>query len=97
MSYTVFATIPVKPEHMEAAAGAVAAIVPATRGEDGCIAFKPRRAADGSSTIIIFEEWADRDAFDFHHAQDYTKDVFAKYEDWLSDQPALVEAKPLEG
>ena len=97
MSYTVFATIPVKPEHMEAAAQAVAAIVPATRGEAGCISFEPRRAADGSSTIMIFEEWADRDAFDFHHAQDYTKDVFAKYENWLQSEPQLVEVKSLEG
>ena len=96
MSYTVFATIPVKPEHMDAACEAVAAIVPATRGEDGCVCFEPRRAADGSSTIMIFEQWADRAAFDFHHAQDYTKDVFAKYENWLASAPVLVEAKPLE-
>ena len=97
MSYTVFATIPVKPEHMEAACNAVASIVPATRGEDGCIAFEPRRVADRSDTIMIFEEWADRDAFDFHHAQDYTKDVFAKYDGWLRASPELVEVKPLEG
>jgi quinol monooxygenase YgiN len=97
MSYTVFATIQVKSEHMEAACQAVAAIVPMTRGEDGCIAFEPRRAADGSSTIMIFEEWADRDAFDFHHAQEYTKDVFARYENWLASAPELVEVKSLEG
>ena len=97
MSYTVFATIPVKPEHMEAACNAVAAIVPATRDEVGCKSFEPRRAADGSSTIMIFEEWADRAAFDFHHAQDYTKDVFAKYEGWLQSEPQLVEVKTLEG
>ncbi len=96
MSYTVFATIPVKPEHMEAACDAVAAIVPATQGEAGCITFEPHRAADGSSTIMIFEEWADRDAFDFHHAQDYTQDVFTKYESWLASDPVLVEVKPLE-
>ena len=97
MSYTVFATIPVKPEHMEDAVNAVAAIVPATRGEAGCLAFEPKRLADGSSTIMIFEEWTDRAAFDFHHAQDYTKDVFTKYEGWLSGAPDLVEVKPLEG
>lgn len=96
MSYTVFATIPVKPEHMEAACEAVAAIVPATRGEEGCVTFEPRRAADGSSSIMIFEEWADRRAFEFHHAQEYTKDVFAKYESWLTSDPELVEVKPLE-
>ena len=46
---------------------------------------------------MIYEEWADRTAFDFHHAQDYTKDVFAKYENWLQSAPDLVEVKPLEG
>ena len=88
--------VPVRPEHMEAACGAVAAIVPATRGEEGCLTFEPRRAADGSPTILIYEEWADRLAFDHHHAQDYTKDVFAKYEAWLRDAPDLVVARPLE-
>ena len=97
MSYTVFATIPVKAEHMDAACAAVSAIVPSTHAEDGCISFEPRRAADGSSTIMIYEEWADRESFDFHHAQDYTKDVFAKYENWLSSEPVLVEVKALEG
>jgi quinol monooxygenase YgiN len=97
MSYTVFATIPVKPEHMEAACQAVAPILPATRGEHGCRAFEPRRIADGSSTIMIFEEWADRAAFELHHAQDYTRDVFASYENWLSAEPRLVEVNPLEG
>lgn len=96
MSYTVFATVPVKAEHMEAACRAVSAIVPATRSENGCIAFEPRRAADNSNAIMIFEEWADRDAFDFHHAQEYTKDVFAKYENWLASDPVLLEVKPLE-
>ncbi|MEM9502115.1 MAG: putative quinol monooxygenase [Pseudomonadota bacterium] len=96
MALTYLATIPVKPEHMEEACHAVSSIVPATRAETGCIAFEPRRAADGSSTITIFEEWADRAAFDFHHAQNYTKDVFAKYENWLQNDPVLVEVKPLD-
>ncbi|WP_188056057.1 putative quinol monooxygenase [Sphingosinithalassobacter sp. CS137] len=97
MPYTVFATITVKPEHIDAACAAVAEIVPATRGEAGCVAFEPRRAVDGSARIFIFEEWTDRAAFDFHHSQDYTKNVFAKYEGWLQQAPELVEVKPLEG
>lgn len=56
-----------------------------------------RAAPRISSTILIFEEWADRDAFDFHHAQEYTKDVFAKYEGWLESEPELIEVKPLKG
>lgn len=96
MSYSVFATIPVQPQHMESACEAVDAIVARTRAEVGCEDFRPFRAADGSSTIHIFEEWADKDAFDFHHRQEYTKDVFAKYENWLSSEPVLVVVKSLK-
>jgi quinol monooxygenase YgiN len=96
MTLTYLATIPVKPEHMEEACAAVSAIVQATQAEAGCVAFEPRRAADGSSTIMIFEEWADRAAFDHHHSQEYTKDVFTKYENWLENEPVLAELKPLE-
>jgi quinol monooxygenase YgiN len=96
MTLTYLATIPVKPEHMEEACVAVSAIVQLTRSEAGCLAFEPRRMADGSSTIMIFEEWSDRAAFDYHHAQDYTKDVFTKYESWLESEPALIEVTPLE-
>ena len=96
MSYTVFATIPVKPEHMDDACAAVSAIVRQTRSEDGCIAFEPRRSADGDSTIMIFEEWANHVAFEFHHARDYTKAVFEKYKDWLRGEPQLVVTKALE-
>lgn len=94
--HTVFATIPVKAEHMEEACRAVSGIVSATRAEEGCHVFEPRRAADGSPTILIYEEWTDRAAFDFHHAQDYTKDVFAKYDNWLASAPSFFDAKPLE-
>jgi quinol monooxygenase YgiN len=96
MAYTVFATIPVKPEHFDDAQRAVAAIVPQTRAESGCKCFEPYRAADGSPEIHIFERWADRAAFDFHHAQSYTIDVFARYENWLRSAPVLVEVTELK-
>ncbi|HKR18175.1 putative quinol monooxygenase [Rhizorhapis sp.] len=96
MSYTVFATIPVKPEHLDDAREAVAAIVAQTRAEPGCEHFEPYRAADGSSNLYIFERWANRSAFDFHHAQDYTQAVFEKYKVWLREAPALVEVTELK-
>ncbi len=96
MTLTYLATIRVKPEHMEEACAAVSAIVPATQAEAGCVAFEPRRATDGSSTIMIFEEWTDRAAFDHHHSQEYTREVFTKYEGWLESAPVLVEMKSLE-
>ncbi|CAA9510523.1 MAG: hypothetical protein AVDCRST_MAG91-1600 [uncultured Sphingomonadaceae bacterium] len=95
MSYAVWAEVPIKSEHFEAACEAVADIVVETRGEAGCHRFEPYRAADGSPTVLIHERWNDRAAFDFHHAQDYTRAVYRKYEDWLSGPVRIRELSDL--
>ncbi|WP_197705101.1 putative quinol monooxygenase [Sphingobium cloacae] len=40
---------------------------------------------------MIYERWADQAAFDFHHAQPYTRAVFKSYEDWLAKPVKLTE------
>ncbi|HTG38674.1 putative quinol monooxygenase, partial [Sphingomonas sp.] len=53
--------------------------------------FLPHPAADGTPTIYIYERWRDRAAFEFHHAQPYTRDVFRQYQDWLAEPVRLTE------
>ena len=91
MSYTVFATIDLKPESFDAATAAVAAIVPATAAEEGCEQFTVHRAADGAPRLYIYERWRDRAAFDFHHAQPYTVEVYEQYRDWLAGGVTITE------
>ena len=94
-AYTVWAEVRLKPEHSDDAFAAVAAIVDATRAEPGCEQFIPNRAADGAPVVYIFERWRDRAAFDFHHAQPYTKAVYAKYEAWLAAPVNFIELQDL--
>jgi quinol monooxygenase YgiN len=91
MALTYLAEIDLKADCYDQACRAVAEIVPATRAEAGCERFDPHPAADGSPRLYIYERWADRAAFDHHHAQDYTRAVFKNYENWLAAPVRLTE------
>ncbi len=91
MSLTYLATIKLKPDCFDAACRAVAGIVGRTRDEAGCDRFDPHPAADGSATLYIYERWADRAGYDFHHAQPYTRAVFKSYEEWLAGPVEMTE------
>lgn len=91
MALTYLARISLKSGDFDAARSAVAAIVKQTLAEAGCERFDPHPAADGSPTLYIYERWHDRAAFDFHHAQPYTRAVFKQYEDWLAEPVQMTE------
>ncbi len=91
MALTYIAEIRLKPDCFDAAQQAVGKIVAVTRSEEGCDRFDPHPAADGSPTLYIYERWQDRAAFDFHHAQPYTRAVFKSYEDWLAGPVRMTE------
>ena len=90
--YHLFAQVYLKPEHYEEAKQAVLEMIPLTLAEDGCEVFTLHEASadqgDGAptpppATLYLYEVFKDKAAFEFHHAQSYTKEVFAKYQNWL--------------
>ena len=91
-----FATIRPHPQHFAAARDAVAAIVPQTVAEPGCLEFRLFTDSDGTR-LHILESWRDQDAFDFHHRQDYTASVFESYKQWLAEPPVLTSLAPVAG
>ena len=91
--YIVFARIVPKPEHYDAAKDAILGLIPMTLKEPGCRVFTLHEPGDnGDQALYLYEIFDDEDAFNFHHRQEYTKEVFKAYEDWLA-QP--VEIKKL--
>ncbi len=91
---SVFATITPKPEHLTEALAAIEGILAATRAEDGCLQFDLHRGT-GTGRLHLYEIWADRDAFDSHHARPYTQAVFRQYEAWLAEPVALTFMQPV--
>lgn len=94
MPLAVFATIMPKPQHLTDALAAIEGIMTATRAEDGCLRFDLHRGVD-TDHVHLYEVWADRDAFDRHHAQPYTQAVFRRYEAWLARPVELTFLQPV--
>lgn len=95
MALSAFATIALKPEHFDEAKAAVVDILARTRAERGCRAFELHEAPD-EATLHLYEVWADSAAFEAHHAEDYTRAIFRKYEDWLAKPVEITFMQPVE-
>lgn len=92
--YVAFARIVPKPEHFDAAKEAILGLIPKTLEEPGCQVFNLHEAGEGNGqAMYLYEIFDDEDAFNSHHAKEYTKAVFKAYEDWLAEP---VEIKKLE-
>jgi quinol monooxygenase YgiN len=40
--------------------------------------------------------WADSAAFDAHHAEDYTREIFRQHEDWLAKPIEITIMQPVD-
>ena len=81
-------------QHRDAARTAILSIVERTRGEEGCIEFRLSETEDGAA-LYLYEEWADQRALQQHHDQQYTRDIFVAYQDWLAEPPEIAHLRPV--
>ena len=79
----VSATITLKPEYYDEGLAALESIIPQTLNEPGCHVFTLMKNKEGNGTLHLFECFEDEQALMLHYEQDYTKAVFAQYEEWL--------------
>ena len=89
----IVATITPRPEHLADAREAILGIVERTCAEPGCRTFRLLEGED--DRLRLYEEWDDEAALEAHHAQDYTRAVFAAYEGWLATRPDVVRLRRL--
>ncbi|MEO1137920.1 MAG: putative quinol monooxygenase [Pseudomonadota bacterium] len=90
MSLTYLAEISPKPEHFNQARDAVLGITGRTRSEAGCLQFD-LYCDHTQDRLFLLETWRDKGAFDWHHQQTYTQEVFEAYGDWLTKPPVLTQ------
>ena len=89
MTLYVFAKIIPKKEHFDDVRQAILDIMPETLSEEGCLQFDLLAADAEPANLFLQEAWADGTAFEYHHKQEHTKAVFAKYQQWLA-QPVEI-------
>jgi quinol monooxygenase YgiN len=86
----IFARITPKPEYFDTAKQAILAVIPQTIAEPGCRMFTLHEAKNKDDrSLYLYEIWDDAADLENHYNQEYTKAVFAAYQQWL-EQPVHV-------
>lgn len=87
--YTIIAKLTARQGREQQLVDAITGLTKTTREETGCIAYIPHVVANNPSEIIIFEQYVDEAALQFHAQSPHFKAVFeARFDELLS--------KPLE-
>jgi quinol monooxygenase YgiN len=68
---TVVYTLPA--DKAEEAARTLRSLRDASRGEAGCLTFDVSRSTDDANVFVLYEEWKDKAALDFHYETEHFK------------------------
>lgn len=94
----LMARIAPKAEYFDAAKQAVAAIIPATSQEQGVDRFRLHEGEeDGAQILYLYETFQNEKALAYHYQQDYTKEVFEKYQNWLAEPVKIWKMQYIAG
>jgi len=93
----VIATIPVKPEHVEALRGALTQLAEATRAESGCLAYDLFESAAAPGVFVTLERWTDQAALDAHMQAPHVAAAFAAADGALAGDVAIHPLVPVSG
>jgi quinol monooxygenase YgiN len=81
--------VTIRPSAREAFLKAVAAVIPASRQDAGCLHYSCYEDLAAPNSFLFYEEWVDEIALDRHLAQPHTQAFFATaMASWV--QPAVV-------
>jgi quinol monooxygenase YgiN len=93
----VVATIPVKPEHVDALRAALTQLAEATREESGCLSYDLFESAAAPGTFVTLERWVDQAALDAHMESPHVAAAFAAADGALAGEVAIHPLVPVAG
>ncbi len=86
---SLIAEFTVRPEHAARMAVMVEQLTQSVRGEPGCVLFVPRTLASNPLHYVVFEVYADEDAFAAHRGYEHGK-VFNAEQETMIEEPESV-------
>jgi quinol monooxygenase YgiN len=81
----------VKPQLLEEAKKIFSALLPIVLREQGCEAMYTTSVGNESNNLIFFEVFSSQSAYDFHMAQDYTRQLAVDLEGKLEKPPVITK------
>ena len=92
----VVATIPAKPEAVDALRAALQTLVTATRAEDGCLSYDLFESVAAPGTFVTLERWTDQAALDAHMTTPHIAAALAAADGALSGDIAIHPLVPVD-
>ena len=91
----VVATLPAKPESVDAMREALLTLVAETRKEEGCLSYDLYESASTPGTFVTVERWTGQDALDAHMATPHIGAAIAASEGHRTGDIAIHPLNPV--
>jgi len=91
----VVATIPAKPEAVDAIREALQTMVTATRAEEGCLSYDLFESGAAPGTFVTVERWTEQAALDAHLQMPHVAEAFAAADGALAGEVAIHPLVPV--
>lgn len=86
---TVIAKLPIKEGKMEEAIGEFKALISKVAKEEGTVLYCLNKEKSNPNTLVVVEQYKDKDAFNFHSSTPHFKEFFAKSAALLGGKPEI--------
>lgn len=85
----LMARLKVRNDQVEALKQAALKIVAASRAEAGCVNYNVHQLVDDATVFLWHETWANKAALDEHFDKSYTREFFAKADEFADEPPQI--------
>jgi quinol monooxygenase YgiN len=87
---TVIAKLPIIEGKMEEALGELKVLISKVAKEEGTTLYSLNKDKSNPNTLVVVEQYKDKDAFKFHSSTPYFKEFFAKSASFIGGKPEVV-------
>ena len=86
---TVIAKLPIKEGKMEEALGEFKVLMSNVAKEEGTLLYSLNKEKSNPSTLVVVEQYKDKDAFKFHSSTPYFQEFFVKIASVVDGTPEI--------
>jgi len=92
---TVIAKLPIKEGKMEEALTEIKELMAKVAKEEGTVLYSLNSEKANPNTLVLVEQYKDKDAFNFHSSTPYFVDFFTKSAAFIGNNPEIVVMKEI--
>jgi len=92
---TLIARLPITEGKMDEALGAFKELMPRVAKEEGTVLYSLNREKASPNTLVVVEQYKDKESLKFHSSTPYLKEFFEKSASFTSGNPEVVVMEEL--